>query len=229
MADVTEHARRAPRQAEAERNDRALLDAAREVLAMDGAHASVAAIAARAGVGIGSLYRRYRTKDELFQRLCELSLDQWIEAAEVALTRDDPWAGLAWYVTASVNSGAGTLGPIAGSIAVTEEMAAKVKRSDEVAEALVARAHAAGVLRPDVTSVDISLLIEQLGKSPLIEQLNRQGHVELAEAALNARKRIIAIALDGLRSGHPVPLPGYPPGDELFTARWIHNPSEPES
>ncbi|MFG6200144.1 TetR family transcriptional regulator [Nonomuraea sp. JJY05] len=56
---MTESKRRGPRRAEAERNDRALLQAARQVLAADGEHASVAAIAAAAGVGIGSLYRRY--------------------------------------------------------------------------------------------------------------------------------------------------------------------------
>ncbi|MEO3805272.1 helix-turn-helix domain-containing protein [Nonomuraea sp. B1E8] len=50
------------RSEEVARNDRALLRAAREVLAVDGVHASVASIAARAGVGVGSLYRRYRTK-----------------------------------------------------------------------------------------------------------------------------------------------------------------------
>ncbi|MFB9303982.1 TetR family transcriptional regulator, partial [Kibdelosporangium philippinense] len=73
------------RHAEAERNDHALLKAAREVLAADGVHASVAAIAARAGVGIGSLYRRYRSKDELFQRLIEIALDQWSELSSQAL------------------------------------------------------------------------------------------------------------------------------------------------
>src|SRR3954470_17541603 len=107
---MTERSRRAPRQAEAERNDRALLAAAREVLAVDGAHASVAAIAARAGVGIGSLYRRYRTKEELFQRLMSLSLDQWIEAAERGLAHDDPWEGLAYYVTAGIEISSGSLG-----------------------------------------------------------------------------------------------------------------------
>lgn len=217
---MTERTRRAPRQAEAERNDRALLDAARAVLATEGAHASVAAIAARAGVGIGSLYRRYRTKEELFQHLCALSLDQWIEAAEQGLACPDPWEGLAHYITTAIEFGPGTLAPIAGTIPVTDEMAAKYNRSDRATEALVARAHAAGVLRPEVTAVDISLLIEQLGKSPLIEQLDRQGQHRLIEAAVNARRRIITIALDGLRAGHPAPLPGYAPGGDLFTARW---------
>jgi hypothetical protein len=84
----------------------------------------------------------------------------------------------------------------------------------------VARAHAAGALRSDVTYFDIALLIEQLSKSPLIEQLNKQGRTDLAEAATNARTRIITIALNGLRAGQAAPLPGYPPGEELFVERW---------
>lgn len=100
---MTDSRPRGRRQAEAERNDRALLQAAREFLAADGAHASVAAIAARAGVGIGSLYRRYRTKEELFQRLSALSLDHWNAAAERGLAADargwspSPWTGCVPY------------------------------------------------------------------------------------------------------------------------------------
>ncbi|MFI6316822.1 TetR/AcrR family transcriptional regulator [Nonomuraea sp. NPDC050556] len=212
-------ARRAPRQAEAERNDQALLEAAKKVLAVDGAHASVAAIAAHAGVGIASLYRRYRSKDELFQRLCALSLDQWIQAAERGLRHEDPWEGLAHYVRACVEFSGGSLGPLAGTITVTDEMAARFTRSDELMGELVDRAHAAGVLRADATAMDISLLIEQLGKSPLIEQLDRQGRTDLTEAAQNARRRTVTIALDGLRSGHP-PLPGTAPAPALLTDRW---------
>jgi AcrR family transcriptional regulator len=221
---VTERRRRAPRQAEAERNDRALLAAAREVIAVHGTHASVAAIATRAGVGIGSLYRRYRTKEALFQRLVSLSLDQWNEAAEQALAHDDPWEGLTHLISAGIEISSGSLGSIAGTITVTAEMAAKSKHSDEAVDALVARAHTAGVLRPDVTTVDIWLLIEQLGKSPLLDQIERQNRTDLAEAATNARKRIIAIVLDGLRPGHSAALPGKPPGGELLAERWVQPP-----
>ncbi|MFD0886405.1 TetR/AcrR family transcriptional regulator [Streptosporangium algeriense] len=203
----------------AERNDRTLLQAARDVLAEDGAHASVAAIATRAGVGIGSLYRRYKTKEELFQRLSLLSLDHWNEAAEQGLADPDPWAGLAAFIHSCVAFGQGSLAPVAGTIEVTQEMGAKARRGDELLDELVQRAHQAGVLRKDVTAVDISLLIEQLGRSPVVDQLRKQGRGDLLAAAAEARRRLIAIALDGLRPGHG-PLPGSPPGEELFTGRW---------
>ncbi|SEU47123.1 TetR/AcrR family transcriptional regulator [Nonomuraea wenchangensis] len=203
----------------AERNDRTLLQAARDVLAEDGAHASVAAIATRAGVGIGSLYRRYKTKEELFQRLSLLSLDHWNEAAEQGLADSDPWAGLTAFIHSCVAFGQGTLAPVAGTIEVTQEMSAKARRGDELLDELVRRAHQAGVLRRDVTAVDISLLIEQFGRSPVVDQLRKQGRGDLLPAAAEARRRLIAIALDGLRPGHG-PLPGSPPGEELFTGRW---------
>jgi AcrR family transcriptional regulator len=221
---MTDGRRRAPRQAEAERNDRALLRAAREVLAVDGAHASVAAIAARAGVGIGSLYRRYRTKEELFQRLAALSLDETNEAAERGLADDDPWAGLTGFISACVEFRQGSLGPVAGSIEVTEEMWAKYARGEELLAALVARAREAGVLRSDVTPVDVSLLIEQLGTSPVLDQLRLQGRDNLIAEAANAHDRLIAIALDGLRAVHTRPLPGDPPSGRLFTERWAPRP-----
>ncbi|MER7134440.1 TetR/AcrR family transcriptional regulator [Streptosporangium saharense] len=202
-----------------ERNDRALLQAARDVLAEDGAHASVAAVAARAGVGIGSLYRRYRTKEELFQRLSLMSLDHWNEAAEQGLADPDPWAGLATFVRRCVEFGQGTLAPIAGAIEVTREMSDKARHGDELLDELVRRAREAGVLRTDVTTVDISLLIEQLGRFPAADQLRKQGRDDLLPGAAEARRRLIAIALDGLRAGH-APLPGSPPDNELFTSRW---------
>jgi AcrR family transcriptional regulator len=217
---VTEPTKRHHRAAEAEANDRALLDAARTVVAVDGAHASVAAIAAQAGVGIGSLYRRYPTKEALFQRLVDTGLDRWLAVAEAGLAHDDPWDGLAHYVRAGIDIGQGGLGAIAGTIEITPEIAEKNRRTDTAVDALIARAHAAGVLRPDVTRADLHLLIEQLTKSPLIDQLRRQRRDDLIDPAIRARARITAIALDGLRAGAPRPLPHDPPDDTLLTARW---------
>lgn len=217
---MTASSRSGSRRAEAERNDRALLDAAREVVAEDGAHASVAAIATRAGVGIGSLYRRYRTKDELFQHLSVLSLEHWNAAAEQALADDDPGRGFATFVASCVEFGQGTLGPVAGTIEVTDEMSSASQRGDELLARLLARAQAAGAVRPEVTPVDVSLVIEQLGRSPLIDQLRRQGRRDLLPVAVAARRRIVAIALDGLRASGAGRLPGDPPPEALFSERW---------
>lgn len=215
-----ENRRKAARRAEVERNDRALLHAARAVVAEDGAHASVAAIAARAGVGVGTLYRRYRTKEQLFQHLSTLALADYLRAAEEGLAHDDPWDGFAYYATHAVLAGTGALGAIAGTIEITDEMNTISARGDAAAEDLVRRAHDAGVLRADVGPVDIALLVEQLGRSPLVEQVTKQGRTDLVDAAEHARRRLVAIALDGLRAPAPAPLPGPRPGWELFSERW---------
>lgn len=211
-------ARKAARHAEAERNDEELLAAAKAVLKADGARASVSAIAAHAGVGMATVYRRYRTKEEFFQRLCVLALQQWIDAAEAGLRMADPWAGLVHYVNAALEFGGGSLGSLAGTVPVSDEMADAFTRSDALWRELVARAHDSGVLRKDVTSVDLDLLIEQLGKPSLVEDLERRGHPDTS-AARDARGRTVAIALDGLRPGHP-PLPSPHPPADLLTQRW---------
>ncbi|WP_152361128.1 TetR/AcrR family transcriptional regulator [Microlunatus speluncae] len=215
-----ENRRKAARRDEVERNNRALLHAARAVVDEDGAHASVAAIAARAGVGVGTLYRRYRTKEQLFQHLCTITLTDYLRAAEEGLGHDDLWDGLAHYIEQAVLAGTGAFGAIAGTIEVTAEMNELSTRGDDAAEELVRRAHQAGVLRADVGAVDVALLIEQLGRSPLVETIGRQGRAELVEAAEHARRRLISIAVDGLRAPGGAPLAEPRPGWELFTERW---------
>ena len=178
-----QNSRKAARRAEVERNDRALLRAARAVLAEDGVHASVATIAARAGIGVGTLYRRYATKERLFQHLCTLALEDYLHAAEEGGAHDDPWDGFEHFVSHAVWAGTGALGTLAGTIEITDEMSTISARGDAAAEELIDRAHAAGVLRADVRAVDIALLIEQLGRSPLVEQLTKQGRTDLLDSA----------------------------------------------
>lgn len=210
--------RRVPRHDKARRNDRALLEAAREVVAVEGSRASVAAIAARAGVGIGTLYRRYRTKEELFQHLISVTLDLYLEAAQASAAIDDEWEAFTRYVTSVLAFGPGWTAPLAGTVSPTVETVEKSRRADEAVAALVDRAHAAGVLRADANVIDVELLIEQLAKSPLVDQL--ADRPELADAVRDARARMVTIALDGLRATGAPPLPGSEPTQVLFSARW---------
>ena len=147
-------------------------------------------------------------------------MDEYAAAAEEGLARDDPWEGFAHFVTAAVLAGTGALGPIAGTIEVTDAMSAVGARGDAAAEQVIRRAQSAGALRDDVAPVDVALLIEQLGRSPLVEQLTKQGRVDLLDVARHARRRLVAIAIDGLRAPAPEPLPGPVPTWQLFTGRW---------
>ncbi|MFI9452177.1 TetR/AcrR family transcriptional regulator [Amycolatopsis sp. NPDC052450] len=199
------------RQAEAARNSRKLLEAAREVFISRGFDAPVSAVAERAGIGMGSLYRRYRTKDELLQRLCVDSLTHVADAAREGLAVDDPWQGLTRYIERCVEFGFGALAPLAGRIEATEEMWQATGIAQDLAGQVVARAHAAGVLRGDVTTLDISLLIGQF---------SRRGPVPEVDHDENVRRRLVAIAVAGLRAGAVEPLPGDPPEQREYESLW---------
>ena len=202
------------RQAEARRNDLVVLEAARDVFAAQGAGAPVAAVAARAGVGPGTLYRRYGSKTELLQRLCVLAMDQALATAGDALAAADPWDGLRGYIAACVELRSGALAALAGQIETTAEMRGTARRSMDQLDELVARAQAGGRLRADVTALDISWLIEQFSRRP-------PGRLDAAEER-NVRSRLVPIALDGLRArpGRPESLPGLPPGRDHYVNRW---------
>lgn len=205
--------RKRGRQAEAARNDQLLLAAAREVFTTQGADAPVSAVAERAGVGIATLYRRYGTKEELLQKLTVLAAEQYSEAARAALAVADPWEGLARYVRECVAFGPGSLAPIAGTVRFTDEMEEAGRVSDELAEQVVARAHEAGVLRADATTVDIFLVIEQFSRRPPIP----------TQEDANSRERLVALVLDGLRArpeNRDSPLPGHPPSYERYDELW---------
>jgi len=210
MTEQAKHRRRG-RQAEAERNDRLVLEAAREVFATRGGDAPVSAVAKRAGVGVGSLYRRYGSKTELLQHLCVLAMEQTIEAARVALARDDAWSGLEGYVRSCVAFGSGALAPLAGTIETTPRMWEISKRGRKLLDELVARAHREGGLRADVTALDVLWLIELFG---------RHGPAHPGTDDDNIRQRLLAIALDGLRAQEAGPLPGRPPSARHYEARW---------
>jgi AcrR family transcriptional regulator len=207
--------RKRGRQAEAERNDRLVLDAARDVFAAHGASAPISAVAERAGVGMGSLYRRYGSKTELLQRLCVLAMEEAIGAAEEGLAEPDASTGLAHYVRRCVAFRSGALAPLAGTIETTPEMWQTARRGRRLLEELVARAHRSGGLRQDVTALDIAFLIEQFG---------RRRAAEPTDGEENARRRLLAIALDGLYARDDAqPLPGPPPTAEQYEERWRAN------
>jgi AcrR family transcriptional regulator len=71
------------------RNYYRILDAAREVLGESGADASMEEIAARAGVGVGTVYRRFASKDALIDELLQLAHEEVLSATERALLHTD--------------------------------------------------------------------------------------------------------------------------------------------
>jgi hypothetical protein len=88
------------------------------------------------------------------------------------------------------------------------------RRSHALLEEVIARAHAAGALRADATSVDVVSLIRHFSRRPAPgPDRARDAHV---------RDRLLAIAMDGLRTPAPAPLPDPPPSWAEYSARWRH-------
>src|SRR4051812_13340750 len=169
------------RRAEAARNDERVLEAARAVL-IAAPDATMAQIARRAGVGVGTLYRRYPSKEALVAQLCLDGMLALEVQARLALERldEDPWAAFASFMAGGLAAGAGALGAaLAGTFTPSDELVAAGRRLSEAIRELVTRAQAAGAVRDDVTPEDVGLLFEQLraislGSEQRIGELQRR-------------------------------------------------------
>jgi AcrR family transcriptional regulator len=97
---------------DAERNRLRILEAARDLFAERGLDATLDDVARHAGVGVGTVYRRFPSKDVLVRRIAEEETSRLTEQARSALGQEDqPWPALARFLRTSVASGAGRLLP----------------------------------------------------------------------------------------------------------------------
>jgi AcrR family transcriptional regulator len=201
------------RRAQAARNDQRILDAARAVFTADPS-APIAAVAERAGVGISALYRRYRSKDELLQRLCLDGLHRYIAEAEAALADDgDPWTVFAEFICRCLDAGTSSLTlRFAGTFTTTEELHRAGRTAYGVTQQLLARTKAAGALRAEIEVGDLSLLFEQLQAVQVSDQ-QRTGQL---------RHRYLALLLDALHDRSAAALPGPPPSWDEISRRYDH-------
>ena len=91
-----------PLRADAARNRARLLVAAREVFAERGLDATMDEVARRAGVGVGTAYRRFRNRDELIAALFEERFEEFMGVLDKALADDDAWRGLSGFLERSM-------------------------------------------------------------------------------------------------------------------------------
>lgn len=142
---------------DAERNHQRVLDAARAVFGESGAEASMEEIAARAGVGVGTVYRRFASKDALIDELLRLALDDMLAAADQALARADG-RGLDDYLRAIGRSFADHARYADLLISRPADPAASGRIRAAFGE-LTERAVAAGTVNPDITVADVMALV----------------------------------------------------------------------
>ncbi|GKQ39190.1 TetR/AcrR family transcriptional regulator [Streptomyces sp. A012304] len=191
-----------PLRADAERNRRRIIAAARELFARQGLDVTLDDVARHAGVGVGTAYRRFANREELIDAVFEDTLQRLIALAEQALAHEDPWEGLVQLFLATGQDFADDRGLrevlLEGTHAKVRAAAARERLTPAVS-AVITRAQQAGQLRDDIEPSDFPLIQLMLGA---VTQHSRNVTPELW-------KRYLTLILDGLRRerDHPTPLP----------------------
>ncbi|MCW3041618.1 MAG: transcriptional regulator, TetR family [Solirubrobacterales bacterium] len=203
-----------PLRADARRNRERVLAAAAEVFAEQGADASVAEIARRAGVGAGTLFRHFPTKHDLLLATLELALQSLEDAIGHAEALEDPWESIVHVVTACAEIQARDRGFLE-SVGPELFLEPRLQRSHHAKmtrlAALIERAQAAGRIREDLRAEDIPFLLYAVG--------GVTGQCCSATAVSpDLWRRYLGIVLDGLRPAAASPLPVPAPTPAELTA-----------
>jgi AcrR family transcriptional regulator len=182
---------------DAVRNYERVLDSAREVFGQSGSDACMEEIAARAHVGVGTVYRRFASKHALMDELLRLALDDLIEAAGEALARTDG-RGLEHLLRAFGQSFAEHASYAHLLLEREPDPAATATIRAAIAE-LTGQAIAAGTVGPGVTTGDVTALLA--GMRGLVQAPG--------DPAADTWQRFLDIHLAGLRTaaapGGPAP------------------------
>src|SRR5689334_774637 len=193
-----------PLRADAERNRQRLIEAAAELFRTKGISVGLDEIARHAGVGVGTAYRRFPDKEELIDALFDSRIEEIAGYAGEALQHDEPWEGFVQFLEKSARLHA-TDRSVKEVLFGTPDQRRRVARARKKISPLVAllvqRAQAAGVMRDDVTVIDVPLMQFVLGA---FTDLDVPGQPDLW-------RRYLGLFLDGLRTPDPTPLPGRAP------------------
>jgi AcrR family transcriptional regulator len=188
--------------ADAERNRIRVLRAAALVIAREGVNVGVDAIAREAGVGVGTIYRRFESKDDLVRAILADHADQTLAALARETAVEGPWDALAGAMHVLAGRFAEDQGLLDAVAAAGGTLALLELRSRLLAELqpVLDRARAAGVVREDVAATDL------LPLASMVTRLSPSSR----EADPRIWERFLAIVLDGLRPGTASPLPRAP-------------------
>lgn len=189
-----------PLRRDAERNRQRILAAARELFAERGLAVTLDDVADRAGLGVGTVYRRFSCRDQLVDALFEEQMVEILALVDASLEIEDPWLGLQTFLERLVALQAADRGLKEALLGTTEgrERVARVREQMRPrVTALVERAQAAGQLRDDLSASDFALLQIMVGT--------------VVDVATPARpelwRRFLTLMLDGMRAdGRRTPL-----------------------
>jgi AcrR family transcriptional regulator len=191
--------------ADAARNRLLLLDAAAAAFAEQGTGVPIAEVARRAGMGKGTVFRHFPTKEHLIAAIVCDRLDELSAAGTALLDVADPAAALFefMWLGAELQARDRSVGEAAsGAIGGDPGIQAASGRLARAAEALTERARRHGGIRDDITGQDVIQLV--CGAY--------QAAAPLARTAPGLWRRYLAVIIDGLRPAKGNSLPGHAPG-----------------
>ncbi len=182
-----------PLRRDAERNRQRILRAAAQVFTQRGLDATLDDVARQAGVGVGTVYRRFPDKQTLVAELFQDRIDAVVAVAEDAHAAPDPWLGLVSFLEYAAAT-------LAGDLGLRQLMMFATYGKDRVAYAreqmrpavarLVERAQAEGALRRDFSATDV----------PLIAYLLASVAEYAGAVSPDIWRRYLALIIDGMRA-----------------------------
>jgi AcrR family transcriptional regulator len=187
---------------DARRNRERLVASARELFATAGVEVSVEEITHHAGLGMGTLYRHFPTKDDLIDAVLEDAFAEIVRLAERAAAEQDAWIGLTGFLEQMLalhaqNRGIKDVLATRGHGAQRAAMRARVR---PLVRTLVERAQEQGALRKDFSPEDLPFVFWTADR--VIETT--------VKVAPDYWRRYLAFLLDGLRAASATPLPSPP-------------------
>ncbi|CAL9353573.1 TetR/AcrR family transcriptional regulator [Streptomyces sp. enrichment culture] len=189
-----------PLRSDAVRSRRLLVEAAAEAFAEHGAAVSVSQIAERAGIGKGTVFRHFPTKEDLLAAIICENMYRLVAVGERLLAADDPTSGLRDFMGAAIEmqtKDRAFCQVVHGEACEHPEVRLGQEKLDAVTEALTDRARRYGGIRPEVTGQDIMLLMS--------------GIYQTAAPMLATRpqlwRRYLQLAFDGMQATGAPSLP----------------------
>jgi len=188
---------------DARRNRQLLVASARELFASAGVDVPVEEITRHAGLGMGTLYRHFPTKEELIDAVLEDAFAELVHLAERAAESEDAWVGFSSFLEEALALHATNRG-LKDVVATREHGRLRAHAMRERLQPLLGRlieqAQEQGTLRSDFTVEDLPLVFWSAGR--VIETT--------ASVAPGHWRRYLGLLLDGLRAGAATPLPAPP-------------------
>jgi AcrR family transcriptional regulator len=188
-----------PLRKDAERNRTRILATARTMFAEAGPDVPMEDIAASAGVGIATLYRRFPSREHLLVALLVERMEELAEAARSALEYADPWEGLTSLMRQGtaiqardvgfIDLARRRIGGVADVVAVRSTVMTLLGQ-------VVSRAKGAGVLRADLEAEDLPILMFAAGDATKL----------FSHVAPRLWERNLAVIIDGMRAGATAPM-----------------------